>query len=92
MPPSLRTTKLSSRGQVVIPREFRQALNLHTGDTLAILRRRDELVLRPADALAVELEAREWQAAGLQSLGDVWDNPEDGEWAAELEALPALES
>ncbi len=92
MTPALRTTKLSSRGQVVIPHEFRQALNLHTGDTLAILRQRDELVLRPADALAAEIEAREWQTAGLQSLGEVWDNPDDEAWAAELVALPELES
>ncbi len=93
MSPTLRTVKMSAKGQVVIPREFREALHLKQGDSLVVLQRPRELVLRPADEVAARIEEmsdREWQEMGLRGLADVWDNPEDAAWAAELEKLPDL--
>lgn len=45
----LHTTKLSSRGQVVIPKTFREELALLSGDIMIVLQRGDELVFRKVE-------------------------------------------
>lgn len=40
------TTKISSKGQVVIPEEIRQRLNLHPGDKFVVVGNRDAIVLK----------------------------------------------
>lgn len=39
-------TKLSSKGQIVIPKGIRKQLDLHEGDTLIIARYGDALILK----------------------------------------------
>jgi AbrB family looped-hinge helix DNA binding protein len=40
------TTKLSSRGQVVIPEEIRDQMHLHTGDQFVVFSERDVVILK----------------------------------------------
>ena len=40
-------TKVSSKGQLVIPAEMREALGIEPGTQVAIRREGDELILRP---------------------------------------------
>ena len=40
-------TKVGRRGQISIPRNIRQTLNLHEGDRLAFIQRGDEVILQP---------------------------------------------
>lgn len=40
------TVKLSSKGQVVIPKYLREKLDLHGGDNLIVVKKRDSLILR----------------------------------------------
>lgn len=40
------TTKISTKGQVVIPKRLREELDLNEGDSLIVVRRGDSLVLR----------------------------------------------
>lgn len=44
------TVKLSSRGQVVIPKRFREELDLSPGDVMIVLQRGDELTFRKIEA------------------------------------------
>jgi len=43
---AMATTKLSSKGQLVIPRDMRESMHLEPGDLFAIYGRDDELHLR----------------------------------------------
>ena len=43
---SLATTKLSSRGQVVIPEEIREKMHLHTGDQFIVIAEKDVVILK----------------------------------------------
>lgn len=42
----LATTKLSSRGQVVIPEEIREQMHLHTGDQFVVFSENDVVILK----------------------------------------------
>ncbi|HSW68614.1 MAG TPA: AbrB/MazE/SpoVT family DNA-binding domain-containing protein [Gammaproteobacteria bacterium] len=43
---SLATTKMSSKGQVVIPEEIRKALNLTEGNQFVVLGEKDVIILK----------------------------------------------
>lgn len=63
------TTKMSSRGQVVIPLDMRKGINV--GDKLIVIRKDDEIILKksiPETALMSE-----------RSLAKTWLSKEDDE-------------
>jgi AbrB family looped-hinge helix DNA binding protein len=43
---SVETTKMSSKGQIVIPEEIRNRLGLKTGDTFVVIGNKDVVVLK----------------------------------------------
>lgn len=43
---NIRTTKVSSKGQVVIPRDIRELTGLASGDTLLVYGEKDTIVLK----------------------------------------------
>lgn len=43
---SISTTRMSSKGQIVIPEEIRKALKLHTGDQFVVLGEKDVVILK----------------------------------------------
>ena len=43
----LATTKMSSKGQIVIPENIRESLNLHQGTEFVVLSNDDAIVLKP---------------------------------------------
>jgi len=63
------TTKMSSRGQVVIPLDLRKGIN--EGDKLIVIRKDDEIILRRfVNDLALLSE---------ESLAETWSNKEEDE-------------
>jgi AbrB family looped-hinge helix DNA binding protein len=44
---TIATTRMSSKGQVVIPEEIRNKLDLHPGTQFAVLGARGMIILRP---------------------------------------------
>ena len=52
-------TRLSSKGQVVIPKRIRDALNMKPGDDLVVLRKGDQIIIRPLTLETLILEAHE---------------------------------
>ncbi|OGO92403.1 MAG: hypothetical protein A3F41_00335 [Coxiella sp. RIFCSPHIGHO2_12_FULL_44_14] len=42
----LATTKLSSKGQIVIPEEIRDKLGLHSGDKFIVIAEKDVIILK----------------------------------------------
>ena len=51
---SVATTKLSSRGQVVIPEKLRKELGLKPGDEFAVTRVDDKLLFEKVEPMSVE--------------------------------------
>ncbi|MEK6856052.1 MAG: AbrB/MazE/SpoVT family DNA-binding domain-containing protein [Nanoarchaeota archaeon] len=63
------TTRMSSRGQVVIPLDMRK--NINEGDKLIVIRRNDEIILRKSIP-----ESAIWSE---KSLAKTWLNKEEDE-------------
>lgn len=42
----LSTTKLSSKGQIVIPEDIREKMGLHTGDQFVVVAEKDVVILK----------------------------------------------
>ena len=47
-------TKMSSKGQVVIPQELREGIN--EGDKLVVIRNKDQIILKKADKFGKNIE------------------------------------
>ena len=69
-----RRSRLSSKGQVTIPMELREALGLAAGDTVVYELRDDTVVLRRQEPLDAA-----FHAAVSRTLEEEWSSPEDEE-------------
>lgn len=74
---SIEITRVSSRGQIVIPISMRK--DLREGDKLIIIRKGDEIVLRKPK---IELD---FSALANDSFAESWDSKEDEEAFAYLQ-------
>jgi AbrB family looped-hinge helix DNA binding protein len=76
------TTKLSSRGQIVIPVEMRR--HLKEGDNLVIMKKDDELLIKKQESFVSD-----WDdvrvLADEKLLAEDWLSPEDEEAFAYLQ-------
>lgn len=52
----MQSSRVGRRGQLVLPRDVRQLLQLSEGDSVLFLRRGDEVVLKPITKTALDLE------------------------------------
>jgi len=61
---------LSSKGQIVLPREIRRSLNLRKGDRLYVTREGDRIVLTPYAKVPPSETWQRWRGrlAGTQAL------------------------
>ena len=63
------TTKMSSRGQVVIPLDLRKGIN--EGDKLIVIRKDDEIILKKS--------VSEWTLLSEKSFAKTWLSKEEDE-------------
>ena len=61
---------LSSKGQIVLPREIRQTLGLRKGDRLYVTQEGDRIILTPYRGIPSSKSWRHWRGrlAGTQAL------------------------
>ena len=50
----IKTVKVSEKGQIAIPADFRQEIGIKQGDTLVLIREHDRLLLQKAEHLSKE--------------------------------------
>lgn len=60
-----RTTKIGKRGAVIVPADLRRKYGLDVGSLVIVERRADGLLLRPAEAVPVEIYPAERRAEFL---------------------------
>ncbi|MFH1255906.1 MAG: AbrB/MazE/SpoVT family DNA-binding domain-containing protein [Candidatus Diapherotrites archaeon] len=83
----LKTVQLGSRGQFVIPQEFRKDLELKEGETLVVFENGNELVIKKQKAVIESLndpEMKVWLRASIKTLNKIWENEPEGLWESYL--------
>lgn len=82
----LETTKISSRGQVVIPERMRKKLNIKEGAKLIIRDRGNQLIIEEESVfvknlqqLEEEQEKKGMRVLAQKQLAKLWENKEDEE-------------
>jgi antitoxin PrlF len=63
--------KISSKGQIVIPKCVREKLGLHTGEKLLVVSRDGEILLRKTKKLSIDDLAEKLEAQALKQNIDV---------------------
>lgn len=64
-------TKVSSKGQIVIPKEIRERLGISPGEKIVVLRRGEEIILRKAEELSLEEISKKVERAAEKEKVDV---------------------
>jgi len=78
----MHTVRVSSKGQVVIPKDVRKRHGLERDTDLVLLEEGDALVLRKKNDVERVLRDRFYPLlrAAEKTLADLWDSPEDDVW------------
>ena len=75
----LRTASMNDRGQIVIPEEMRKSMNLTSKDTLVLMEKNDQIIIRKeADvATQINLEDEFWKKLSTESMKRMWSKEDD---------------
>src|SRR3989338_1209032 len=79
----VRTVSMGERGQIVIPEDMRKDLELQGKETLVLIEKDGEIVIRKEFKVVTSLLAEDelWAKASMESLRDAWGK-EDEIWDA----------
>ncbi len=80
---SIKTTTVSSKGQIVIPEEFRESLNIKKGTNLILIRKDKSIVIKKEKDV-LEDDFSDLVKISEESLKSIWDNKEDNIWNSYL--------
>jgi AbrB family looped-hinge helix DNA binding protein len=79
----IKTVKISDKGQISIPKDIREALNLKEGETLIMITDGKKITLEKKDSLMKKIRSHEGKDNMLMSehvLKKDWDNDYDERW------------
>jgi AbrB family looped-hinge helix DNA binding protein len=79
----IKTVKISDKGQISIPKDIREELNLKEGETLIMITDGKKITLEKKDSLMKKIRSHEGKDTMLMSehvLKKDWDNKYDERW------------
>ena len=79
----IKTVKISDKGQISIPKDIREELNLKQGETLIMIIEGKKIVIQKSDRIVKKLksyEGEETMKMYEHSLKKDWDNKYDDRW------------
>ena len=79
----IKTVKISDKGQISIPKDIRDELNLKQGETLIMIIEGKKIVIQKSDRVIKKLksyEGEETMKMSEHSLKKDWDNKYDDRW------------
>ena len=81
-PPTVRTVRVSEKGQVVLPADVRRAMGIEKGTELVLVFDGERLLLQKEARVAAALQEdfSDLLAMTQESLRDVWENEDDAAW------------
>ena len=84
---TVKTVKVSDKGQIAIPLDIRQLAGIEKGDELIVMEDEGNVLLQKSDRLSKKMkdDFKDILKLSERSLKEVWDNEEDDIWATYLE-------
>ena len=83
----IETTKMSSKGQIVIPERIRKKLGIEEGSKLILIEKNDKIIiesekkfLEKLKKLNIDQEDLGWLLLAEEGLARDWDNEYDRRW------------
>ncbi len=78
----IKTIRVSEKGQIAIPREIRENLNINQGDELVVIQNGGRLLIEKSLNISKKMteDFKDLLHYTENSLKEVWDNPEDEIW------------
>lgn len=78
----VKTVRASPKGQLTLPITMLRAMKLKGSTEFLVVQDGERIVLTPAATVGQKEvdDLANWQALAMQSLEEVWDNPEDEAW------------
>jgi len=79
---TIKTIKVSDKGQIAIPQSIRDRIGIDKGDELIIIQVDDKILLERAQKISKQVKDnfKDILKFSEQSLKEVWDNKEDEIW------------
>jgi len=77
----LRTASMNERGQIVIPEDMRKSMNLTSKDTLILIEKGNQIVIRKESDIAEQIAQEDefWKSLSAESMKRMWGK-EDAVW------------
>ncbi len=90
----IKTIRVSEKGQIAIPIEIRERLDILQGDELVIVQNDQKLLIEKAPKISKKIkdDFKDILKYSEQSLKDVWDNPDDEIWNSYLKHRESTDS
>jgi len=78
----IKTVKVSDKGQIAIPQEIREEMDIERGEELVLLQIDGKLLIEKQQKVAkkVEDDFKDILKFSERSLKEVWDNKQDSIW------------
>jgi len=79
---TMKTIKVSDKGQIAIPNVIRESMEIGKGDELILIQIGGKILLEKSQKISdkIKEEFKDLLKFSEQSLKDVWDNKEDEIW------------
>jgi len=82
----IKIIKVSEKGQIAIPIQMRERMNIDKGDELILFEVGGKILLEKSQHVAekVEDDFKDIERYNEESLKEIWDNEEDDIWSSYL--------
>ena len=78
---NIKTLKVSDKGQISIPQDMREELNINKGDTLIIIQEGNKfLIEKSSEIIKVKDDFKDILRLSEHSLKKLWNNKQDDVW------------
>lgn len=83
----IKTIKVSEKGQIAIPAEFREIIGIHKGDQLLLIQKGNKILIEKTASFSEEIKNgfEDLIKFSEKNIKKLWDNKEDDVWNKYLE-------
>ena len=83
MATTIKTVKVSDKGQISIPLDIRESIGINRGDELIIIQDDNKIFIEKANSVSKKIidDFKDIRKHSEKSLSKIWDNEQDNIWS-----------